>query len=237
MKHIVCINPSCETQIKVEEGELSVECPACGAYYYPDAVGDEASEVGSLDSYNMPDEYDLPSADTNDYNAPEFFESDSEPNSDISSSPSYEPVSEKDWQPESEYSDDNPIPDDYLHEDESVLHSEVQEQVIPIGYLKTFSGKLFKLQKGKNVIGRQGTDIIIDDPTISRRHCVIEVSEGVDSEWEYAISDIGYTEGKSSANGVYINSRSMPLENHERITIYASAQVRLGHTNLTLKIR
>ncbi len=39
------------------------------------------------------------------------------------------------------------------------------------------SGKSFKLTKGRTVLGRKGADIALEDPEISRHHCVIEVKE------------------------------------------------------------
>jgi hypothetical protein len=39
------------------------------------------------------------------------------------------------------------------------------------------SGKSFTLKKGRTVIGRKGADIPLDDPEISRHHCVIEVKD------------------------------------------------------------
>ena len=38
-------------------------------------------------------------------------------------------------------------------------------------------GKSFKLNNPRTVIGRKGADLPLDDPEISRHHCVIEVRE------------------------------------------------------------
>ena len=38
--------------------------------------------------------------------------------------------------------------------------------------------KSFPLTKARTVIGRKGADIALEDPEISRHHCVIEVREG-----------------------------------------------------------
>jgi len=38
--------------------------------------------------------------------------------------------------------------------------------------------KSFPLSKARTVIGRKGADIALEDPEISRHHCVIEVREG-----------------------------------------------------------
>jgi len=39
------------------------------------------------------------------------------------------------------------------------------------------SGRSFKLKKGRTVLGRKGADIALEDPEISRHHCVIEVKD------------------------------------------------------------
>jgi len=38
-------------------------------------------------------------------------------------------------------------------------------------------GKSFKLSNPRTVIGRKGTDFPLEDPEISRHHCVLEVRE------------------------------------------------------------
>ncbi|HXR34109.1 MAG TPA: FHA domain-containing protein [Verrucomicrobiae bacterium] len=38
-------------------------------------------------------------------------------------------------------------------------------------------GKSFKLRNPRTIIGRKGTDLPLDDPEISRHHCVLEVRE------------------------------------------------------------
>ena len=39
------------------------------------------------------------------------------------------------------------------------------------------ANKSFTLSKARTVIGRKGADIALEDPEISRHHCVIEVRE------------------------------------------------------------
>jgi uncharacterized Zn finger protein len=40
------------------------------------------------------------------------------------------------------------------------------------------ASKSFTLTKARTVIGRKGADIALEDPEISRHHCVVEVREG-----------------------------------------------------------
>lgn len=39
------------------------------------------------------------------------------------------------------------------------------------------SGRSFTLIKGRTVIGRKGADIALDDPEVSRHHCIVEARE------------------------------------------------------------
>src|SRR4029077_7783077 len=41
------------------------------------------------------------------------------------------------------------------------------------------NGEVFRLGKPRVVIGRQGADIPLNDPEISRHHCLLEVSDKV----------------------------------------------------------
>lgn len=39
----------------------------------------------------------------------------------------------------------------------------------------TMKGKVFPVNRPRVVLGRAGTDIVVDDPDVSRKHCVLEV--------------------------------------------------------------
>ncbi len=70
------------------------------------------------------------------------------------------------------------------------------------------------------VIGREGTDIVLADPEVSRRHAAIrEHGDGI------AIEDLG------STNGTYVNQRRItaPAE------VGAGDRVRVGRTMLELR--
>ncbi|MGB1032961.1 MAG: FHA domain-containing protein, partial [Flavobacteriales bacterium] len=92
-----------------------------------------------------------------------------------------------------------------------------QEEPDPIntlpepGFIVTASGERFQLKMGKNIIGRKAPDISIQDKTISRVHCVIEVLEAENDRLEQFIYDIGFESGESSTNGVFLSGRSQRL--------------------------
>jgi len=97
------------------------------------------------------------------------------------------------------------------------------------------SGERLKLKEGKNIIGRQDTDVVIDSRTISRRHCVIDVTEIDPGTNQYTVYDIGHIEGRSSTNGVFIKGRSQRLKDFERIDISNGDSIILGKIKLTLQ--
>ena len=70
-----------------------------------------------------------------------------------------------------------------------------------------------QLRAGQNVIGRKCGELSVEDPTVSRRHCVIEVAPSRSgSGWDYLLCDIGATEGTASTNGVFVNGRRVQRE-------------------------
>lgn len=128
-----------------------------------------------------------------------------------------------------------PIYDPYPTQPPSGPSSKEPEAPPAIGYLISSDGRRYPLKAGQNVIGRKNADIILSDRTVSRRHCVIEVTQAAGNGWEYIIYDIGHLEGTASTNGVLISARSLRLENYERIPITNGMTIRLGDTELTLK--
>jgi pSer/pThr/pTyr-binding forkhead associated (FHA) protein len=74
------------------------------------------------------------------------------------------------------------------------------------------SGMLLSLEKGKTVIGRNpDNDIVIEEPHVSHRHCVLRKNRG-----GFFIEDL------SSSNGTYVNGSrvegSIRLRNNDLIT-------------------
>lgn len=68
------------------------------------------------------------------------------------------------------------------------------------------AGKIYPITKSRTTIGRRGTDIIVHDLEMSRRHAAIELREG-----NVVLRDL------NSTNGTYVNEKpvkEITLENH-----------------------
>jgi predicted Zn finger-like uncharacterized protein len=73
------------------------------------------------------------------------------------------------------------------------------------------AGKIFPIGKPRVVIGRQGADINVDDPEISRAHAAVEVAGEL-----VTLVDLG------STNGTYMDEEQVseaPLENQAEFTV------------------
>lgn len=106
---------------------------------------------------------------------------------------------------------------------------------IRLGCLITEEGRRLPLQEGRNIIGRKDCDIIIEDQTVSRRHCIIEAKRNPSAPgWLYAVYDVGHAEANASANGVLVSGRTQRLRNHERIPIERGTIIQLGNARLKL---
>jgi len=80
------------------------------------------------------------------------------------------------------------------------------------------TGQVFRLSKPQVVIGRSGTDIVLADPEVSRKHCALEV-HGLTA----VLIDLG------ARNGTYVGD--------ERITqreLQHLSEFRIGSTTLML---
>ena len=64
-------------------------------------------------------------------------------------------------------------------------------------------------------IGREGCDVLLPDPEVSRRHAVVRVADGVAS-----VEDVG------STNGTWLNGRRV----EGRAELRAGDELRLGNT-------
>lgn len=163
------------------------------------------------------------------------------------SSPPPTPSDEYDYTPLPEES--SPPLSDFTHEQESSpglptypTTPKLRDQptsggiMPPLGQLITEDRQRFPLQQGTNTIGRKGTDIVLQDKTVSRRHCVVEVVKSNDGNtWDYFVYDIGYLDGVASTNGVLLSGRSLRLDTHERLRISNRMSIKIGKTKLTLK--
>lgn len=76
------------------------------------------------------------------------------------------------------------------------------------------AGRMFLIEKARTVIGREGVDLALDDPEISRQHAAVEVAGE-----RVTVIDLG------SANGVQVGDHSVaeaPLENQGEFTVGGS---------------
>lgn len=106
-----------------------------------------------------------------------------------------------------------------------------------LGYLTVIENRFcFKqtlpLQEGDNLIGRynKGTVVTLpietSDPSMDRRHCIVNVKRGYGDELIYTIRD------NQSVTGTFVMNRI--LGNKERLRIEEGAIITLGATTLIL---
>ena len=209
---IKCTNPGCGSLITVPEGSMQVICEHCNTWHFP------SDESNGGDAYQ-------PSPLEGGYTPPPASEDWVDINKDSSAAvPPPLPNDQNDPTfPELEPEDINSAP------------APLPGSSPIIAYLATSTGVRLGLKVGTNVIGRKNADLIIEDKTVSRRHCVIEISENSHGNWDYFIYDIGHMEGKSSTNGVFVSGRSLRLQDYERILIYHESSFRIGKVNLVLQ--
>ena len=111
--------------------------------------------------------------------------------------------------------------------------SEGPENVV--GYLTASSGKKHYLKPGENHIGRGEVDLIVQDPTVSRSHAVLEVdTAGGRGNYRYFLMDNGFKTGTRSKNGTYVVGRTTALDVAERVSIFNGSQFVCGREKFTL---
>ncbi|MEM6831835.1 MAG: FHA domain-containing protein [Bacteroidota bacterium] len=158
--------------------------------------------------------------------------------------PNQNVVVEDDFEPddlyvpeESNYSfspENSVIPDELIQEEPTEKKVTIEEDN-PIAKLEDHRGNIYPLEEGKNIIGRRDTHVVIDDKTVSRKHCVIEVSKLDDGIYQYHIYDIGFEVGVSSTNGVFVSGRTQRLQDYERLPLSVGSTFKVGETSLKIK--
>ena len=73
-------------------------------------------------------------------------------------------------------------------------------------------GQVFRLTKARSVLGRSGADIVLYDPEVSRKHCMIEVRGSTGT-----LIDLGTT------NGTFVAGKSIKTYNWNIFPNSASA--------------
>lgn len=106
-----------------------------------------------------------------------------------------------------------------------------------LGYLTVIENRfcfkqILPLQEGDNLIGRYNKSTVVtlpietSDPSMDRRHCIVNVKRGYGDELIYTIRD------NQSVTGTFVMNRI--LGNKERLRIEAGAIITLGATTLIL---
>lgn len=85
------------------------------------------------------------------------------------------------------------------------------------------SGREYLLKSGENTIGREGTDVLLEDQTVSRRHAMLVLDEG-----KAFVEDLGSTNG-TSVNGTQVAKG-------ERVEVESGAELKFGSSVLTLDL-
>jgi pSer/pThr/pTyr-binding forkhead associated (FHA) protein len=100
---------------------------------------------------------------------------------------------------------------------------ELEYPTAPCRLVDPASGREFPLKEGENSIGRESTDVLLADPTVSRRHAVLTVE--ADKCW---IEDLG------STNGTYVAGTQ--LQPGERTELSDGTELKVGSAVLTVRI-
>ena len=83
-------------------------------------------------------------------------------------------------------------------------------------------GNVFHLTKVRNVLGRIGADIVIDDPKISRQHCAVEVHE---AQGTARLVDL------DSTNGTFVDEEKV-----KNCVLSHLSEFRIGSTTLLFTV-
>ncbi len=211
-----CTNPLCGKQVSVPEGATQVTCKHCQTLHFTadlrlsESPSSEVSEDFISDYAPDSSEFDLsllPEADDIDLLYEEQISSEDNliiPGGEVRTSPN-----------------------------KNVIEPDLEnlESQKAVAYLRKENGDYLAVKQGKNVIGRSNADLIISDSTVSRRHCVIEVT-GEGQEREFVIYDIGHVEEKPSTNGVYLSGRTLRLQDYERLPLKDGTTLEIGAVQL-----
>ena len=81
-------------------------------------------------------------------------------------------------------------------------------------------GQVFRLTKPRIILGRSGADIVLYDPEVSRKHCMIEVRGSTAT-----LVDLGTT------NGTFVAGKNIKISQLEHMSKF-----RIGATTLVLTV-
>jgi len=81
----------------------------------------------------------------------------------------------------------------------------------------------FMLRVGQNTVGREAADVLLDDPTVSRKHAVVTIDET-----GCHVEDLG------STNGTYVDG--VQVRKGERKELADGSEIKFGNTVLVLQL-
>ena len=87
--------------------------------------------------------------------------------------------------------------------------------------VETATGRRFALKPGANTVGREACDVLVMDPTVSRRHARIDVGPG-----GVAVTDLG------SSNGTLADGK--PLTPQQPASLSENSVLRFGNASFTI---
>ena len=85
------------------------------------------------------------------------------------------------------------------------------------------AGREYFLREGENTVGRESADVLLGDPTVSRRHAVITLEGG--KVW---VTDLG------STNGTY--AAGVQIQANDKAEVKDADELKFGSAVLTLKL-
>ncbi len=104
---------------------------------------------------------------------------------------------------------------------ESGVESGTGAELSEISLIEDKTGRQFRLSAGENVVGRENADVLLMDGTVSRRHALITLNEGV-----VTVTDLASTNG-TQVDGVIVSPNvATPLS--------PGASISFGNSSLTL---
>lgn len=233
MDTVTCTNLQCRAIIHVLPGLSMVICPQCGQW----VETDDAVQAPEMPRQSQPQafpDYDLPPSYSD---APSSFPSASESPAPSGPSGYFPPAS-----PPGPFGGYGAPPSQDMSAGllSDPLPEQREEELRPLatGKLILPDGRALPLELGRHTIGRQRSDILINDPSVSRQHCVIEVSPDprAPGTFQYLIWDVGHDTGTASTNGVFLSHRSLRLQNHECIPLADGTVITLGTVRLLFQI-
>lgn len=85
------------------------------------------------------------------------------------------------------------------------------------------AGREYFLREGENTVGRESADVLLGDPSVSRRHAMITLEDG-----KVSVTDLG------STNGTY--AAGVQVQANDKVEVSDADELKFGSAVLTLKL-